>query len=58
MRVRTGRVVVGYDASEHGRRAVLWAADEAARRGDALMVVHAVDYRGLGLRGPAALAHA
>ena len=58
MSVRTGRVVVGYDASEHGRRAVLWAADEAAGRGDALMVVHVVDYRGLGLRGPAALAHA
>lgn len=58
MSVRTGRVVVGYDASEHGRRAVLWAADEAERRGDTLMVVHAVDYRGLGLRGPAVLARA
>jgi nucleotide-binding universal stress UspA family protein len=58
MSARTGRVVVGYDASEHGRRAVLWAADEAAHRRASLEVVHAADYRGLGLRGPAVLARA
>jgi nucleotide-binding universal stress UspA family protein len=58
MNSRPGRVVVGYDASEHGRRAVLWAADEAAHRGDLLVVVHAVDYRGLGLRGPVVMARA
>jgi nucleotide-binding universal stress UspA family protein len=35
-----GRIVVGVDGSEGSRRALLWAADEAARRGSTLEVVH------------------
>lgn len=35
------RIVVGVDGSEPSRRALVWAADEAARRGDDLEVVHA-----------------
>jgi nucleotide-binding universal stress UspA family protein len=35
-----GRIVVGVDGSEGSRRALLWAADEAARRGSTLDVVH------------------
>jgi nucleotide-binding universal stress UspA family protein len=35
------KVVVGIDGSEASRRALLWAADEAARRGAPLEVVHA-----------------
>ena len=44
---RTARVLVGYDASASARLAVGWAADEAARRGLPLTVVHAADYTGL-----------
>ncbi|WP_412518010.1 universal stress protein [Actinomadura madurae] len=35
-------IVVGYDGSEPGRRAIDWAADEAARRGASLHVVYVV----------------
>jgi nucleotide-binding universal stress UspA family protein len=52
----TGPVVVGYDGSDHGRDALLWAAHEAARRRRRLIVVHVAEYQGLGLRGPAAMA--
>lgn len=37
------RVVVGVDASPHAARAAAWAADEAARRGVPLLVIHALD---------------
>jgi nucleotide-binding universal stress UspA family protein len=55
MSARAASVVVGYDASESARRAVVWAAEDAAQRNHALTVVSAVDYTGLGLRGPAAM---
>lgn len=35
-----GRIVVGVDGSEGSRVALLWAADEADRRGAPLLVVH------------------
>ncbi len=57
MSARAASVVVGYDASESARRAVVWAAEDAAQRNHALTVVSAVDYAGLGLRGPATVAH-
>jgi nucleotide-binding universal stress UspA family protein len=41
-----GAVVVGYDGSAGGRRAVRWAAQEAAERGSALQVVVASDDTG------------
>jgi nucleotide-binding universal stress UspA family protein len=47
------RVVVGVDASQHAVRAADWAADEAAKRGVALHVVHAFDFApGSALPGP------
>ena len=51
------RVVVGYDGSAHARRAVLWAAAEAARRSARLEVTSVVDDGGLGIRGPVGMAH-
>ncbi|GGV40758.1 universal stress protein [Actinomadura cremea] len=39
----TKRIVVGTDGSEGADRAVDWAADEAARRGRPLHIVHAVE---------------
>ena len=44
---RTERIVVGYDGSPSARLAVGWAAEEAARRGLPLTVLHAADYTGL-----------
>lgn len=38
-----GRVVVGVDGSPFARTAVTWAAQEAARRGTSLCLVHATD---------------
>jgi|Tabmets5t2r1_1033131.scaffolds.fasta_scaffold00076_6 nucleotide-binding universal stress UspA family protein len=38
---RTGRVVVGVDGSDHARRALEWAADEARLRKWELVAVHA-----------------
>ena len=38
--LRTGRVLVGTDGSSASDEAVLWAADEADRRGVELIVVH------------------
>jgi len=43
-------VVVGADGTEVGLGAVRWAAQEAARRGAALLIVHAAPY--LGRSGP------
>jgi nucleotide-binding universal stress UspA family protein len=37
-------VIVGVDGSEDGRHALHWAAGEAARRGQPLHVMHAVDF--------------
>ncbi len=53
----TQRVVVGYDGSAHARRAVLWAAAEAARRSARLEVTSVVNDGGLGIRGPVGMAH-
>lgn len=50
-------VVVGFDGSEHASRALVWAATEAIRYGGRLAVVGVVDYAGIGLRGPASMAH-
>lgn len=36
------RIVVGVDGSEHARRALSWALDEARRHGAAVEIVHAV----------------
>jgi nucleotide-binding universal stress UspA family protein len=55
MSARGASVVVGYDGSESAHGAVVWAAEDAAQRNRALTVVSAVDYAGLGLRGPAAM---
>lgn len=35
-----GTIVVGIDGSDHSRRALAWARDEAVARGAALLVVH------------------
>jgi nucleotide-binding universal stress UspA family protein len=40
----TGRIVVGVDGSSGAHLAMAWAAEEAARRGDALVLVHAWQY--------------
>jgi len=40
----SGPVVVGVDDSDAARLAVVWAADEAARRGLPLRLVHALDW--------------
>ncbi|MER6096479.1 universal stress protein [Streptomyces sp. NPDC001728] len=42
-RPELGDIVVGVDGSPSGRTAVLWAADEADRRGRSLRLVHAAD---------------
>jgi nucleotide-binding universal stress UspA family protein len=47
MKSQAGRVVVGYDGSEHSLAALKWAAAEAERRGRPLTVLHVVDYVGL-----------
>lgn len=40
-------ILVGYDGSSGAKAAVLWAADEAARRGDQLTVMHSVNLTGV-----------
>ena len=40
----TGVVVVGVDGSEHARRALTWAAEEAKLRGARLRAVHVWSY--------------
>ena len=47
MKSQVGRVVVGYDGSDHSVAALKWAAAEAERRGRALTVLHVMDYEGL-----------
>lgn len=44
-------VVVGYNGSSRSREALLWAVEEAARRGVPLLVVYAANYPGMTL-GP------
>jgi len=39
-----GAVVAGYDGSEEARKAVRWAAEEAAARGRGLVVAHVVGF--------------
>lgn len=39
------RIVVGIDGSEHARRALGWAVDEARLRGADLVLVHALPHR-------------
>lgn len=41
------RIVVGVDASEHARRAVTWAVEEAKLRGAELELVHGISDRDL-----------
>jgi nucleotide-binding universal stress UspA family protein len=48
--VSTSRVIVGVDGSEPSRAALRWAAQDAARRGAELVVVHAYDWRVVGAR--------
>jgi nucleotide-binding universal stress UspA family protein len=43
----TGPVVVGYDSSEHSRRPLRWAAEEARRRDCPLVVLYVVDDDGI-----------
>ncbi|MFF0428134.1 universal stress protein [Streptomyces sp. NPDC004520] len=43
VRPELATVVVGVDGSPSARSAALWAADEAARRGQSLYLVHAAD---------------
>jgi nucleotide-binding universal stress UspA family protein len=51
-------VIVGYNDKKHSRRALLWAAGEAARRAAPLLVVHAANYPGMALSpGPGPLDH-
>ncbi|MFG2295857.1 universal stress protein [Streptomyces sp. NPDC048603] len=45
----TSSVIVGVDGSEPARRAALWAAAEAARRGRPLHLVHGADTEGRAL---------
>jgi len=47
MKSQTGRIVVGYDGSDHSSAALIWAANEAKRRGRGLTVLHVVDYVGM-----------
>src|SRR4051794_24202486 len=46
----TRAIVVGVDGTEVGLGAVRWAAQEAARRGAPLRIIHAAPY--LGREGP------
>jgi nucleotide-binding universal stress UspA family protein len=46
MASQAGRVVVGYDGSDHSVAALTWAAAEAERRRRPLTVLHIVDYVG------------
>lgn len=46
MKSQVGRIVVGYDGSEHSVAALEWAAAEAERRGRPLTVLHVLDYLG------------
>jgi nucleotide-binding universal stress UspA family protein len=47
MNSQAGRIVVGYDGSEHSIAALTWAAAEAERRRRPLTVLHVLDYVGL-----------
>jgi nucleotide-binding universal stress UspA family protein len=46
MKSQAGRIVVGYDGSDHSEAALKWAAAEAERRGRPLTVLHVLDYLG------------
>jgi nucleotide-binding universal stress UspA family protein len=54
MNGQAGRMVVGFDGSDHSVVALAWAAREAAQRGLPLTVMHVADYQDGG-RTPTAL---
>ena len=41
---RDDRIVVGVDGSDHSRRALAWALEEARRRGTGCLLVHAFEF--------------
>lgn len=47
MKSQAGRVVVGFDGSDHSAAALEWATHEAQRRGRPLTVLHIIDYLGM-----------
>lgn len=52
----TGAVVVGYNGRKHSHAALIWAAEESARRGAPLIVLFAANYPGMTLEpGPGLL---
>lgn len=52
----TGAVVVGYNGRKHSHAALIWAAEESARRGFPLIVLFAANYPGMTLEpGPGLL---
>jgi nucleotide-binding universal stress UspA family protein len=53
----TSPIVVGVERTDAGRLAVVWAADEAARRGLPLRLVHALDWPAGADRDPDANLH-
>ena len=57
MESQAGRIVVGYDGSDHAVRAVLWASAAALRRGSPLTVLYVVDFASFAVGGPVGMAH-
>jgi len=56
MKPDKGRIVVGYDRSEHSRPALRWAAREAARRHAVCELLYVVDNGGSAARVPCGMA--
>jgi nucleotide-binding universal stress UspA family protein len=52
-----GSVVVGYNGRDHSRRALLWAAEEAATCGAPLLVLFAANYPGMTMEPGPGLLH-
>jgi nucleotide-binding universal stress UspA family protein len=53
----SGAVVVGYNGKEHSRAALMWGADEAARRDLPLLVLYAANYPGMTVEPGPGLLH-